>query len=100
MKTIDIDLLIIGDLLCSSDLKCAGNAHLCAGGNKVKIDIHNIPDEIKLYNKRYVLRHAIVIDASKTPVKASNVTVTACKSIFVSGFISCEGAVLEVVSAE
>lgn len=91
MKEVSVDLLVIGDLACTTYISCASNGDITLGGNLVEITAPNIPDHIDLYGKRFHLKNAIVMNAKGCHVNTISTFAPDGKHIFVTGNVHSGG---------
>lgn len=95
MKEVNVDLLVIGDIVCSSDIRCISAAHIACVGKTADIKADHIPDSIIVYGVKYILRNAIVMDADGKDVNINNLFAPEDKAVFASGTISAKGLTRE-----
>lgn len=88
MKEINISLLVIGDITCTSYVACHQYEHLITGWNLIDIKADNVPDYVDFYGKRYHLKNAIVIDLNGKELKAVSFFAPNGKSVFATGKIT------------
>lgn len=91
MEEVNVDLLVIGDILCSSNVRCISVAHIACAGNTEDIKVDHIPDSVIVYGIKYILRNAIVMDAEGKGVNINSLFAPKGKAVFASGIISAMG---------
>lgn len=91
MKTINVDLLIIGDVVADRSVTWFGDGDMTAAGNKLDIDPLDVPEVVKIYGRRYNLSAAIVLDARKSAIHVDTVFCHNSKSLFATGHITTLG---------
>lgn len=85
MKKVKVDLLVIGDIMCSSYATCHEIGSLCGAGNTIAISPDHIPGSVEIYGMRYDLRNAIVMDATSAPLYITSVLAPEGKAVFATG---------------
>lgn len=88
MKEIKVDLLIIGDVACSSFAACEKGSHFVSADNATDITPAYVPVAVSVGGIWYDLRDAAVINASENPVRVTSAFVRSGKCVFVSGSVS------------
>lgn len=91
MEEVNVDLLVIGDIVCSSDVQWVSPAHIACAGNTADIKAGHIPDSVIVYGVKYILSSAIVMDADGKDVNINSLFAPKGKAVFASGFISANG---------
>ena len=91
MKEVNVDVLVIGDIVCSSDARCISAAHIACVGNTADIKADHIPDSVIAYGIKYILRDAIVMDAEGKGVNINSLFAPKGKAVLASGIISAKG---------
>lgn len=87
MKKVKVDLLVIGNILCSSYATCIEFGHMCGAGGTIPMDPEHIPDSVELFGMQYDLRNVIVIDATSKPLFINSILSPEGKAVFVSGCV-------------
>lgn len=87
MKETNVDLLVIGDILCTNYASCFANTGLTAGMNRVEINADNVPDYVDLGEERFLLQNSIVIDTKGGALDMTSILVPDDKAVFASGDI-------------
>ncbi len=95
MEEVNVDLLVIGDIVCSSDIRYISAAHIACAGNTADIKAGHIPDSVIVYGVKYILSNAIVMDAEGKDVNINNLFAPEGKAVFASGIISAKGLTLK-----
>lgn len=91
MEEVNVDLLVIGDIVCSSDVRFISPAHIACAGNTADIKAKHIPDSVIVYGVKYILRNAIVLDAEGKDVNINSLFAPKGKAVLASGIISAKG---------
>lgn len=95
MEEVNVDVLVIGDIVCSSNIRCISAAHIACAGNTADIKADHIPDSIIAYGIKYILRDAIVMDAEGKGVNINSLFAPKGKAVLASGIISAKGLTRE-----
>lgn len=86
-QEINVDVLVLGDILCNSYIACMESYAFTGAGNSLEIDPANVPETVFLYGTTYNLSHAIVMDARGFNVKLDSICAPAGKAVFATGNI-------------
>lgn len=91
MEEVNVDLLVIGDIVCSSAVQWISPAHIACARNTEDIKAGHIPDSVIVYGVKYILSNAIVMDADGKDVNINSLFAPEGKAVFASGIISAKG---------
>ncbi len=91
MEEVNVDLLVIGNIVCNSAVQWINPAHIAGAGNTADIKADHIPDSVIVYGVKYILSNAIVMDAEDKGVNINSLFAPKGKAVFASGIISAKG---------
>lgn len=91
METVKVDLLVIGDIACSTYMSCAEDTHITCAANRFEISATSIPDSVVLGDMRFNLKNAIVMDAKGGVVEMTSIFAPSGKAVFATGEIFSRG---------